>query len=93
MRIAFVVAMLFTLLAAASVDAAPGDKGGTFPGQGNGVDGTPGTNGAPGTFPGGGATNGVFPGAAGATVSASEPLSLLLTGLGLIGASFIRRRR
>jgi hypothetical protein len=94
MRMALVVAALFTLLAATAVDAAPPGEGGTFPGQGNGVGGTPGANGTPGTFPGGGATNGVFPGGANATdVSAAEPLALFLTGIGLLGASLLRRKR
>src|SRR5262245_17767418 len=75
----------------------------TFPGKGVGVGGTPGKNGTPGTFPGGGATGGEFPGGncssnggngvSGGTVSASEPWTLGLTGLALLGASMIRRRR
>src|SRR5262245_49100041 len=97
-RIALVIGALFTLVATASANAAPGGNGGTFPGKGNGVDGTPGKNGTPGTFPGGGATNGIFSGggktdSGGGVVSASEPLALLITGLGLVGASLILRKR
>jgi hypothetical protein len=71
----------------------------SFPGKGVGVGGTPGKGGTPGTFPGGGATGGTFPGGAcassnggGGSVSASEPLTLGLTGLALLGASLLRRR-
>jgi MYXO-CTERM domain-containing protein len=68
-----------------------------FPGKGVGVGGTPGQNGSPGTFPGGGATGGEFPGgncsSSGGTVSASEPLSLGLTAVALLGASMLRRRK
>ena len=95
MRIALVVPIaLFTLIVTASLaEAAPGGNGGTFPGQGNGVGGTPGQT--AGTFPGGGATNGAFPGGGntGGSVSASEPVSLLITGLGLAGAALLIRRR
>lgn len=84
----FFVAGLFTLLAVGPVAAAPGGNGGEFPGQGTGVNGT---------FPGGGATNGVFPGqgngVSGNTVSTNEPLTLVVTGLGLVGASLVLRRR
>jgi hypothetical protein len=69
----------------------------SFPGKGVGVGGTPGKGGTPGEFPGGGATGGVFPGGScsdnGGSVSASEPLTLGLTGLALIGASLLRRRQ
>jgi uncharacterized membrane protein YgcG len=70
----------------------------SFPGKGIGVGGTPGKNGSAGTFPGGGSTGGSFPGGncssgGGGTVSANEPLSLTLLGLGLVGASFLRRLR
>src|SRR5262245_54156056 len=85
-------------LAPTIVDAQGNDC--SFPGKGVGVGGTPGKNGEPGTFPGGGASGGTFPGGncssnsgGGGTVSASEPLTLGLTGLALLGASMLRRRR
>jgi hypothetical protein len=66
----------------------------TFPGKGIGVGGTPAQS--PGTFPGGGATGGAFPGGNcgnGGTVSASEPLTVGLTAVALLGAAMLRRRR
>jgi hypothetical protein len=87
----FMIAGLFALIVVAPVAAAPGGGGGEFPGKGNGV------GGSPGTFPGGGATGGVFPGkgngVSGGTVSTTEPLSLFLTGIGLVSASLLLRRR
>lgn len=104
MRVAtFVVASLFAVIAVAPAAAAPEAKGGTFPGKGNGLDGVPGNTGASGTFPGGGATEGTFPGGGkgvtgnagggGGTVSASEPFNLVLTAVGLLGASMVLLRR
>jgi hypothetical protein len=88
MRVALVITALFTLIAFTQVEGAPPENGGEFPGQGVGVGGT---------FPGGGATNGTFPGGgngvSSSTVSASEPLSLLLTAGGLFAAAFLARRR
>ena len=85
-RLALVLAALLTLGVTTVAAAVPE----TFPGKGNGVGGTPGKNGTPGTFPGKG--NGVSNTSTG-TVAASEPVTLLLTGLGLLGASLLRRRR
>lgn len=70
-----------------------------FPGKGIGVGGTPGNPGSTGSFPGGGATGGTFPGGncssnvgSAGTVSAAEPLTLGLLGVGLIGVAVLRRR-
>jgi len=95
---AFLVALgLCTMIAVSTTVADAQGNNCTFPGQGVGVGGTPGKNGSPGTFPGGGATGGEFPGGncsnSGGTVSASEPLSLGLTAVALLGASMLRRRK
>jgi hypothetical protein len=86
---------LCTMIAVAPAVADAQGNNCEFPGKGVGVGGTPGKGGTPGTFPGGGATGGTFPGGNcnGNTVSASEPLSLGLTALALLGASMLRRRK
>jgi hypothetical protein len=99
MRAFFVALGFCTMIAIAPtlVDAQANNC--SFPGKGVGVGGTPGKNGSSGTFPGGGATGGNFPGGncsnggGGGTVSASEPLSLGLTAVALLGASLLRRRK
>jgi hypothetical protein len=95
MRAYLVVSMLCTMIAVTPTIAGAQGNNCQFPGTGVGVGGTPGTT--PGTFPGGGATGGTFPGGncgdTGGTLTASEPLALGLTALGLFGASLIRRRR
>jgi hypothetical protein len=94
MRAYLVVLTLCTMIAVVpTVADAQGNC--TFPGTGVGVGGTPGQT--PGTFPGGGATGGTFPGGncgnGNDAVSASEPLTLGLTAVALLGAAILRRRR
>jgi len=97
MRAYLVAIGLCALIAVApTVAAAQGATDCTFPGKGIGVGGTPGKDGSPGTFPGGGATGGTFPGGpcgGGGAVSASEPLTLGLTAVALLGAAILVRRR
>jgi hypothetical protein len=67
----------------------------SFPGSGWGVHGTPGDR-FSGTFPGGGATGGIFPGGScggGPTLTASEPVTLLITAAAFVGVAWLHRRR